>query len=175
MRVTLGVRKMTALPQYELTVYTDDDLLPAEGEEMFARQLAESRKLLPPDQADRGQWQFALICAVTPAGHVLGGVHLDIGPIGGAGPIAEKKVAYLERTLVRPRYRRQGLATILLRRAVQVASEAGCEYIRCSNNWDNVAETALFRRCGFALVDLNGEEDEEPCYLAVRPLRNLDV
>lgn len=29
--------------------------------------------------------------------------------------------------------------------------------------------------CGFALVDLNGEEDEEPCYLAVRPLRNLDV
>ena len=166
---------MTALPQYELKVYTNDDLLCAEAEEMFARQLADIRKLSPPDQADRNQWQFALICAVTPVGHVLGGVHLDIGPIGGAGPITEKKLAYLERTLVRPGYRRQGLATILLRHAVQVASEAGCEYIRCSNNWDNVAETALFRRCGFALVDLDGEDDEEPCYLAVRPVRSLDA
>ena len=128
---------------------------------------------LPPDHTDHGRWRFALVCAVTPHEHVLGGVHLDIGPVGGAGPIAEMTLAYLERTLVRPEYRRQGLATILLRSAVQVASEAGCEYIRCSNNWDNVAETALFRRCGFALVDLDGEE--EPCYLAVRPVRNLDA
>ncbi|KKM04665.1 hypothetical protein LCGC14_1761980, partial [marine sediment metagenome] len=84
---------MTALPQYELKVYTNDDLLCAEAEEMFARQLADIRKLSPPDQADRNQWQFALICAVTPVGHVLGGVHLDIGPIGGAGPITKKKLA----------------------------------------------------------------------------------
>ena len=55
----------------------------------------------------------------------------------------------------------------------QVAAGAGCEYIRGSSNWDNPAETALLRKCGFALVDLNGEEDEEPCYLAVRPVRNL--
>lgn len=166
---------MTALPQYELKVYTDDDQLPAEAEEMFARQLADSRKPLSPSQADGDQWQFALVCAVTPAGHVLGGVHLDMGPIGGAGPLAENKLAYLERTLVGLAYHRQGLATILLRRAIQVASEADCEYIRCSNNWDNVAETALFRRCGFALLDLDGERDEEPCYLAVRPVRNLHV
>jgi len=171
----LGARKMTVLSQYELKVYTEDDLLPAEADEIFARQLVDSRKLLPPHHPDRDQWHFVLICAVTPAGHVLGGVHLDIGPIGGAGPIAKKSLAYLERTLVRPEYRRQGLATILLRRAVQEASAAGCEYIRCSNNWDNVSETALFRRCGFALVDLNGHQDEEPCYLAVRPVRNLEI
>jgi ribosomal protein S18 acetylase RimI-like enzyme len=162
---------MTALPQYRLEVYSRGDLLPEEAEEMFAPQLADSRKPLP---ADRDQWQFALTCAVTPAGHVLGGVHLDIGPIGGAGPLAEKKLAYLERTLVRSEYRRKGLGTILLRRAIEVAFEAGCEYIRCSNNWDNVAETALFRRCGFALVDLDGEEEDEPCYLAVRPVRNVE-
>jgi len=47
-------------------------------------------------------------------------------------------------------------------------------YIRCSNNWENVAETALFRRCGFALVDLDGADDDEPCYLAVRPVRNRE-
>lgn len=166
---------MTALPPYGIKVYTNDDLLPAEAEDMFARQLADSREALPQERPDRAQWRFALTCAVTSTGHVLGGVHLDIGPINGAGPIADKKLAYLERTLVRAEYRRQGLATILLRRAVQICSEAGCEYIRCSNDWDNPAETALLRRCGFALVDLNGEEDKEPCYLAVRPVRNLDV
>ena len=166
---------MTLLPHYELKVYTDGDPPPADAEEMFSRQLADSRKGVPADQKGRIEWQFVLVCAVAPDGRVLGGVHLDIGPIGGAGPIAERKLAYLERTLVRPEYRRKGLATSLLRRAIQVASEAGCEYIRCSNNWDNVAETALFRRCGFALVDLDGEGDEQPCYLAVRALRNLET
>lgn len=168
---------MKPLPQYEIRVYTDDDELPEEAEELFADQLADSRKPLAPDRPDKDQWRFALTCAVTPDGHVLGGVHLDIGPVNGAGPLADKKLAYLERTLVRPEYRRQGVATAVLRQAIQVAAEAGCEYIRCSNDWDNPAETALFRKCGFALVDLNGEENEEPCYLAVRAVRNqnLDV
>ncbi len=163
------------LPQHELKVYSEEVPPPAEAEEMFARPLAAARKPASPHRADPERCRFALICAVTPDGHVLGGVHLDIAPIGGAGPLAEQKLAYLERTLVRPAYRRHGLATVLLRRAVQVATEAGCEYIRCSNNWNNVAETALFRQCGFALVDLDGEEDQEPCYLAVRPLRNLQT
>ena len=35
--------------------------------------------------------------------------------------------------------------------------------------------TAFFRRCGFALVDLNGEKEHDPCYLAVRPLQNLST
>ena len=166
---------MTPLPDYDIEVYGRGDTLPREAEELFARQLAESRRPFSIGRPDRDQWRFVLICAVTPVGHVLGGVHLDIGPIGGAGPIADKKLAYLERTLVRSEYRRRGLATTLLRRAIQMVSEAGCEYIRCSSNWDNPAETALLRRCGFALVDLNGEEDEEPCYLAVRPVRNLDA
>lgn len=166
---------MGTLPSHTLTTYTVADILPAEAEAMFASQLAESRKPRPPERPDCGQWRFALTCAVTPEGHVLGGVHLDIGPIGGAGPLAATKLAYLERTLVKPEYRRQGLATALLRQAIRVAAEADCDYIRCSNNWDNPAETALFHRCGFALVDVDGENDEEPCYLAVRPLRNLDM
>jgi GNAT superfamily N-acetyltransferase len=164
---------MAPLPVHGLITYTVADILPAEAETLFASQLAESRRLLPAERPDCGEWQFALTCAVTPDGHVLGGVLLDIGPIGGDGPLARTKLAYLERTLVRPEYRRQGLATALLRQAIRVATEAGCEYIRCSNNWANPAETALFRRCGFALVDVDGENDEEPCYLAVRSLRNI--
>jgi GNAT superfamily N-acetyltransferase len=166
---------MEPVPEYEIRVYGNQDELSAEAEELFARQLADSRQLLPAERPDRDQWRFALTCAVAAGGHVLGGVYLDIGPINGAGPIGQERLAYLERTLVRPEYRRQGLATELLRRSIKVASEAGCEYIRCSNNWDNAPETALLRKCGFALVDLNGEEDDEPCYLAVRPLRNLGV
>jgi ribosomal protein S18 acetylase RimI-like enzyme len=111
---------------------------------------------------------------VTSDGHVLGGVHLDIGPIGGEGPLAKRKLAYLERTLVRPEYRRCGLATRLLREAMRAGREAGCLYIRCSNDWDNEAERRLFLKCGFALVDLNGETDQEPCYFAVRPLQRVE-
>ena len=55
------------------------------------------------------------------------------------------------------------------------AAGPGCDYIRCSNNRDNPGETALFRKSGFALVDLNGEDDQEPCYLAARPVRNEDA
>ena len=165
---------MGDLPTFAIQVFTNGDVLPTEAEEMFAAQLADSRRPLPDDRPDRDEWRFALTCAVTPEGNVLGGVHLDIGPIGGAGPLAEAQLAYLERTLVRPELRRQGLATALLKRAIRVAADAGCEYIRCSNNWDNPAERALFRRCGFALVDYDGEDDPEPCYKAVRPLQNLD-
>ena len=166
---------MGLLPEYEIRVYGNEDEVPGEAEELFSRQLADSRKPLPEDRPDRDQWRFALTCAVTPEGHVLGGVHLDIGPVNGEGPLADKRPAYLERTLVRAEYRRRGVATAILRAAIRVAGEAGCEYIRCSNNWDNPGETALFRKCGFALVDLNGEDDEEACYLAVRPVRNQGV
>lgn len=161
---------MATLPDHELVVCRAGDALPPEAEEMFASQLAESRRPLPEGRWDRELWRFALTCAVTAEGEVLGGVYLDIGPIGGAGPLARETLAYLERTFVRPDCRRQGLATRLLRRAMEVAREAGALYIRCSNGWENAAERALFLRCGFALIDLNGEEDAEPCYLAVRPL-----
>ncbi len=46
------------------------------------------------DRWDRHLWSFALIYAVTPSGHVLGGAHLDLGPIGGAGPLAKEGVTY---------------------------------------------------------------------------------
>lgn len=162
---------MAGPSEYEIRVYGNEDNLPPEAEEMFREQLASSRKPSSPDRPDRGAWRFALICAVAPSDHILGGVHLDMGPIGGAGPIAKEKLTYLERTFVHPEYRRKGLATRLLRKAIQVATDAGCEYIRCSNNWDNPAETSLLRRCGFALVDIDGEKDAEPSYLAVRSLK----
>jgi GNAT superfamily N-acetyltransferase len=154
---------MTPLPHYEIRTFRNADQLPSEAEVLFARQLAESRRSPKP-------WSFILVCAVTPDGHVLGGVHLDCGLIGGAGPLADERLAYLERTLVVAEYRRQGLATLLMHKALQAAADAGCLYLRCSNNWDNEAERRLFLDCGFALVDLDGEEDPEPCYLAVRPL-----
>jgi ribosomal protein S18 acetylase RimI-like enzyme len=160
---------------FEIKIYSDHDSLPAEAEELFAEQLADSRRSKPADRPDRDQWCFALLCAVAPSGLVLGGVYLDIGPINGDGPLADHKLAYLERTWVRPEYRRQNIATVLLRRAIQFAEQAGCEYIRCSNGWSNPAETALFRKSGFALVDLNADQEQDPCYLAVRCLRNLEV
>ena len=165
---------MTLLPAFQIRVYGNGDRLPAQAEAMFEEQLACSREPLPEDRRDRGQWRFALACAVTPDEQVLGGVHLDIGPICGAGPLAEEKLAYLERMFVRPEYRRQGLGAKLLRKAVEVAAEAGALYIRCSNSWGNEAERALFLKCGFALVDLDGEQDDEPCYLAVRPVQGLE-
>ena len=158
------------LPDYEIEVFGEGDALPEQAEEMFAEQLADSRRPLPEDRWDRELWRFALVCAVGERGEVLGGVHIDIGPIGGAGPLARRKLAYMERTLVRPEFRRQGIATRLLHRAIEVARDAGTLYVRCSNNWDNPAERALLLKCGFALVDLDGETDAEPCYLAVRPL-----
>ncbi len=161
--------------EHEIRVFRDGDRLPREAEEMFAVQLADSRRPLPEGRPDRGAWSFALTCAVDREEHVLGGVHLDLGPINGAGPLAKEKLAYLESVLVRTDHRRRGLATALLRRAIEVAAEAGCLYIRCSGDWDNEAEIRLFLRCGFGLVDLNGEEATDRCYLAVRPLRNLPV
>ena len=158
---------MTKLPPYEIKVYDNDSQIPAEAETLFEKQLADSRRLEERD--DRDMWRFALTCAVSASEHVLGGVHLDIGPIG-SGPIGEEKLAYLERTLVRPEYRRQGLATQVLQKAIEVAKAAGCQHLRCHNDWDNAAETALFRKCGFALVDLTGEDDDDPSYLAVKPL-----
>jgi GNAT superfamily N-acetyltransferase len=162
------------LPDYQIRVYRDGDLLPAEAEVLFWEQLAEARCRPPNSRSDTAEWHFALTCAVTITGHVLGGVHLEVGPIGGSGPLAHERLAYMERTLVRPEYRRRGVATQLLRAAIQAAREAGCLYLRCSNNWDNEAERRLFRKCGFALVDLNDEVDDEPCYMAVRPLQGLD-
>jgi len=155
----------TTLPQHVIKVYQPGVTLPLEAEDVFARQIKHSRKTC------RQGWAFALVYAVTPSGHVLGGVHIDMGPIGGRGPLAKEKLAYLERTLVRPEYRRHGLASKLLRKAIEVARRAGCLYMRCSNNWDNEPERRLFLKCGFALVDIDGERDPEPCYLAIRSLR----
>lgn len=166
---------MGQVSDFEIKVYHNNSELPVKAEELFARQLADSRQQLPLDRPDFDQWQFALVCAVAHNMDVLGGVYLDIGPINGSGPLANQKLAYLERIWIQPEYRRHGIASVLLQQAIQVAADSGCEYIRCSCDWKNEAEMALFRRCGFALVDLNSEKDEDPSYLAVRPVQNVET
>jgi GNAT superfamily N-acetyltransferase len=165
---------MGSLPQHETVVYRDGDKLPPEVEELFATPLPDTGRRFLADGRDRDQWGFALVCAMASGGHVLGGVHLDIGPIGGAGPLARRKLACLERMFVRPEYRRHGVASRLLREAIAVGREAGCLYIRCSNDWDNESERRLLLKRGFALVDLNGAAGDEPCYLAIRPLQSRE-
>jgi GNAT superfamily N-acetyltransferase len=161
---------MTTPEEHSIAVFGNGDILPSGAEEMFAAELADSRRPFPPERPDRGLWRFALICAIGPGGEVLGGAHLDIGPVNGAGPLAASKLAYLERIFIRPERRRRGIGTRVLRKAIQAVSEAGCLCIRCHNSWDNEAERRLFLRCGFALVDLNDGDAGERSYLAVRPL-----
>lgn len=141
--------------------------MPDEAEELFRAELKCSRKPLQKDRDDRKQWRFACVCAVTRAGHVLGGVYLDIGPIN-FGPLAKEKLAFVERIFVRPDYRRHGIGARLLHRGITVAREAGCLHIQCNVGWDNPTGLALFRKCGFALVDIAEDGGE---YFAVKPLQ----
>ena len=161
---------MAELPDHTIEIYRDEARLPAEAEELFETEFADSRKPLPADRPDRRMWSFTCICAVTGAGHVLGGAHLDLGPIN-FGPLAKEKFAYLEYLFVRPQYRRRGLGTTLFCRAVEMTKAAGCQYIRCNVNW-NLAEITLFRKCGFTLADIQ-EPGETGRYFAVKPLQSL--
>jgi GNAT superfamily N-acetyltransferase len=155
-------------PEYTIQCFGNADALPAEAEEMFRDELAYSREPLPEDRADRGKWQFACICAVTGSGHVLGGVHLDMGPMN-FGPLANENLAFLEEVFVRPEYRNNGIATALMQEASAIAKGAGCSHIRGSVDWGNPAAIALYRRCGFALTDISdsGQSGE---YFIVKPL-----
>ena len=155
-------------PRYDVRCYSNDDRLPYEAESLFAKELESSRKPLPADRADRDAWRFACVCAVTPEGHVLGGVHLDIGPIN-FGPLAREKLAFVERVLVRPEYRRCGVGARIMWKAISVAREAACLHMRCNVKWDNPAGIALYRKCGFALADIT--DDEGGQYFVVRALQ----
>ncbi|NLF67458.1 MAG: GNAT family N-acetyltransferase [Candidatus Anammoximicrobium sp.] len=146
---------------HAISVYTNGDMLPAEAAEMFRNELAESLRARP----DADRWRFVTVCAVDSSGHVLGGVHMDIGPME-FGPLAEERLAYLEQLLVLPQNRGQGLGTALLLRAVEESTARGCSHIRCNVSWGNPAAIAVYRRAGFALTCL---EDGE--YFAVKPTR----
>lgn len=159
---------MVKTPSYDPRCYGNDDRLPDEAEVLFAKELESSREPLPADRADRDAWTFACVCAVTPEGHVLGGVHLDIGPIN-FGPLAKEKLAFIEGVLVRPEYRRRGVGTRIMRYAISVARDAGCLHMRCNVRWDNPAGIALYRKCGFALADITDEEGGE--YFVLKPLQ----
>ena len=115
---------MASIPGYTIRCFGDGDALPAEAEEMFSEELAYSREPLPEDRPDRGKWQFACICAVTDSGHVLGGVHLDMGPMN-FGPLANENLVFLEEVFVRPEYRNNGIATALMQGASAIAKGAG--------------------------------------------------
>jgi ribosomal protein S18 acetylase RimI-like enzyme len=155
------------IPSYNVRSYGNGDRLPDEVENLFVKELEDSRKPLPEDRDDRDCWKFACVCAVTPAGHVLGGIHLDIGPIN-FGPLAKEKLAYVEWVFVRPEYRGHGVGTRIMNEAISVARDAGCIHMRCNVKWDNPAAIALYRKCGFALTDIRDEEGGE--YFAVKPL-----
>ena len=156
---------MESLPPHTIRVYGNDDELPAEAEALFRDELADSRKPLPEDRADRDEWRFRLICAVTESGHVPGGVHLDVGPRS-FGPLADDRIAFVEHGFVRPDYRRHGLGTRILQRAIEVAREEGCQCMRCNCSWKNPAEMALFKKCGFALACI-----EDGQYFTTKPLQ----
>jgi aminoglycoside 6'-N-acetyltransferase I len=159
---------MMDMPSYDVRFYGNGDRLPDEAERLFAKELEYSRKPLPQSRADRDCWRFACVCAVTPKGRVLGGVHLDIGPIN-FGPLAKEKLAFVEAVFVRPEYRRRGVATRIMQEAISVARDAGCLHMRCNVKWDNPAGIALYRKCGFALTDITDEEGGE--YFVVQPLQ----
>ena len=147
---------------HAISVYTNGDTLPAEAAEMFKSELAESCRVRP----DADRWRFVTVCAVDSSGHVLGGAHMDIGPME-FGPLAQERLAYLEQLLVLPGYRGQGLGTSLLLRAVEESTARGCSHIRCNVSWGNPAAIAVYRKTGFALTCL---EDGE--YFVVMPTRS---
>ena len=91
-----------------------------------------------------------------------------MGPVN-SGPLANEKLAYIESVFVRPEYRQRGIAMQLLDRAAIVAKQAGCIHMRCNVHWDNPAEMALFRKCGFALTDISDNDDRGE-YFTVKPL-----
>jgi GNAT superfamily N-acetyltransferase len=156
------------IPDYEIRCYHNDDHLPDEAEELFKEELAYSREPLPDGRDEDEDWSFACVCAVTAGGHVLGGIHLDIGPING-GPLAREKLAIVEGVFVRPEYRTSGVGTAAMRTAIDVAREAGCLHMQCSTEWTNLAAIALYRKCGFALTDIT-DEDEGGEYFVIKSL-----
>ena len=153
---------------YEVKCYGGGDRLPQEAEALFAKELEYSRRPLPEDRADGGQWRFACVCAVTPEGRILGGVHLDIGPIN-FGPLAKERLAFIEAMIVRPEHRRRGVGTRVMQEAISVARQAGCLHVQGNVSWDNPAGIALYRKCGFALTDITDTGGE--CFV-VKPLQS---
>ena len=121
---------MANLPAYDIQVYGNDDELPGEAEELFRKELADSRKPLPEDRPDREQWRFRSLCAITDSERVLGCVHLDLGPRN-FGPLAADRIAFVEHGFVRAEHRRLGLGTRLLQKAIEVAREEGCQSMPC--------------------------------------------
>ncbi len=147
------------LPDYAIHVCSNDDGPPAEAEQLFKEELADSRR----DKPNADKWRFVNICALSGSDKVLGGLHMDVGPIE-FGPLADERLAYLEHLFVRPEYRNHGIATVLLNRATDEALSRGCNHIRFNVSWNNPAAIAVCRKSGFALTCL-----EDGGYFVMKP------
>ena len=166
--------QMPSLPKHRICVFGSDDRLGDEVECFFRQELAYSREPLDDDRPDRNDWRFVSICAIADTGEVLGGVHMDVGPMN-FGPLKSENIAFVEAVRVRPEYRRAGLGTRLLTKALEAAAALGCVHARCNVSWDNQGGIALYRKCGFALADISEDETAAPDkaeeYFVIRPLR----
>lgn len=158
---------MADLPDYEIKVYGDEDTLPDEAESLFTDELTYSRTPLPKDRPDHGKWRFACVCAVTEDGHVLGGVHMDMGPKN-FGPLADERFAVIESRKLRDEAKGT-LEEPLLAAAVQAARKARCTHIQGQVSWNESDDVAAFKACGFAVTDLTGP-GERDLYFAMKPL-----
>ena len=159
---------LDAIPPYKCHAFRNLNDMPEAAQDLFFDELKSFDRLLSGDQPDRKSWSFLSVCAISDAGQMLGGAHLDVGPLN-FGPLGEQKIAFLEAVFVRPEYRRRGIGTRVLQAALTLAKAAGCRHVRCHAAWDNPAQIALFLRAGFALTGINppGEDGE---YFAVKPL-----
>jgi GNAT superfamily N-acetyltransferase len=157
---------MTTLPGYSIKTFEDEvEGLPPQVEEFFSETLPDSRAELPADRPDRDAWRTLLTCAVSEGGSVLGGIHMDVGPVT-FGPRGADTVGILEEVFVQAECRRKGVGTAVLQGALEAARDLGCRHVRCSVPWDAPAAIALYLRCGFALPCLGEGE-----YFAVKPLQ----
>jgi GNAT superfamily N-acetyltransferase len=164
---------MPATPEHEIRVFGNGEALPAEAEALLAEELAYSRRPLPDNRPDRDEWRFVTVCAVAAGGHVLGAAHFDVGPAN-FGPLGRERMAFLEQVLVRPEYRRRGVGARILSAGLGALKRLGCVHVQHSVAWSNPAAIALYRKCGFALVDVSDDEDASRTdgeYFVVKPLR----
>ncbi len=156
------------MPIHKLRVFRTADVLSPEVEAFFSAELAEFRELASTRKL-RYEWGFAIVCAVDAQEQVLGGAYFEYGPRKQLNntppPLADENVAILEHILVLPELRKQGLGGEILNKALNVAQRLSCQHMRCNAQWDDPAEIGLYKKCGFALTDI-----EDGSFFAVKPL-----
>lgn len=106
------------------------------------------------DPKDGGDYHF--LSATGEGGRFLGGSVMEIGRMR-FGPLAETKAGFLEDLQVSESERRKGIGCALLRATLDHAWNLGCENVRWTVPYENVAAIALYRGMGLGFVP-----DEDP-------------